>query len=206
MYRNTAINILARRLGNRTDLDDAIADEMILAQEQLENHWPSDTLPWFLASSTSSLVTVAGTEIVAVPSGFLRELEGGGLYLQDGDTWQRLCKFEMDSVWSTTTEQGTPDRYALFGSNFYLYPIPDAAYPLRLLYGARATALSSDIENAWLQNAPELLIAATGTRMAAYVQDQTVLQLFVSQYTEGVKDVVAASLSRSLDNQRLYMG
>lgn len=208
MLRDTAVEIIARRLGNRTDLDEAILDEMKLAQTQMEKFWPSDTMPWFLRTDTTSLVTVDGTATISLPTGFLREADDGGLFVYDGDeeTWSRLCKHPLSMLWEAATEEGIPTKYALGVTNITLWPTPDAVYSMKMEYFGAATELEDNVENAWLANAPELLISATGLRMAAYVQDDRVGQLFMTQYGEGIKHVVTASLARELDNQVLYMG
>lgn len=209
MLRDTAVEIIARRLGNRTDLDEAILDEMKLAQTQMEKFWPSDTMPWFLWTYDDTLETTANDPWMDAPTGFLREATEGGLFLYDGDEgkWVRLCKHTIGTLWEQVPEDdGIPRAYSQVANQFMFFPTPGAVYQLKLQYYGAATELAENVENAWLANAPELLISATGVRMAAYVQNQNVAQLFMTQYGEGVKHVVQATIARELDNQVLYMG
>lgn len=64
----------------------------------------------------------------------------------------------LNSVSLTTTALGQPGYYAAHNRQFRLYPIPDAAYALKL-YGVQHFAELSDADdtNAWMTEAEELI-------------------------------------------------
>jgi len=210
MLRDEAVDIIADRLGNRTDLDTRIIAEMQLSQTMLEQTWGATDMPWFLLKELgeqASTSTVAGQERLEVPSDFLREPEGGALWVQDTDgTWSGLCKHDIDFLRKHESATGLPRGYALVGKYFRFYPTPDAAYSVRMLYYASDTVLSSNVTNSWLTYAPELLIASTGARIAYYIQDQQVAQLFLAQREIAFRAVISASIARDSANRQEFMG
>lgn len=191
--RSEAVSAIQRRLGMRTNLDTDIATEIQLAQTVLESEVE---LPWFLLAKDSSLVTVAETAEVAYPSDFLR-LSDGGLWLKDGTEYTQLDKDSFQAIHgdSDLEGSGTPSYFAELGLNFTLFKTPDAIYNLTLYYYAAATVLSSDITNAWLTYAPDLLISFTGMRMAESIRDKDAMGIFSSEYgkafTRYIKSLVA---------------
>jgi hypothetical protein len=170
MIRDTIVSVLVSRLNNRTDLTDKIVLEMQLAQDRIEMN--GEFFPWFLVSEYATEVTEIGEPRVPLPTDFLGEIEEEALWLQPqsdpGQAWKRLVKGdseELELAYGITP--GEPEKYALMGEEFILYPIPDSAYTLRMKYYARAAALSANIENAWLKYAADLIIAEVGEVMAS---------------------------------------
>lgn len=210
MLRDDAIDLVAYRLGNRTDLDARILAEMKLTQAMLENNWQSSEMPWFLLNELgeqASTTTVNGQERLEVPEDFLREPEDGALWVQDTDSrWYGLCKYDLDYLRKHTSSSGLPRGYALTGKYFRFYPVPDAEYPIRMLYYAADTVLDSNVENNWLKYAPELLIAATGARIAFYIQNKLVAELFLKQRDTAIQAVINASTARDVANRQEFMG
>lgn len=205
MQRDEAVTIVARRLGNRTDLNSAIIAEMQLAQSTFEHHWPSDTYPWFLLTESASTSTNTDDERVQLPSDFIQEVEEAALWIQQDDgSYLEMCKYDLDTLRRAEPASGRPRKYAVLGQYIHFWPVPDSTYAIKMIYVAEDTVLDSNVENKWLKYAPELLIAATGLRMAAYVQNKIVMDLFLQQQGELIRTLVHDSLDRSLTNRRLY--
>lgn len=74
----------------------------------------------------------------------------------------RLCPRTQQwfNEWTTTTHQGQPSDYTIYGDQLRIFPIPDAAYQLDLNAMARLgpNPLSGDTDtNAWMTEAEPLI-------------------------------------------------
>ncbi len=206
MTGTAAAAIIANRLGQRTGLDTQILAEMALAQIRLEG---GDHLPWFLSYFDTSLVTVAGTKTVALPTGFIRIVDEGGLWLVDSDGKDKyLTKDDYDAlrVDDALDETGEPKYYAISGSNVYLFPTPDGAYPLKAHYYKKDAAPAADVENLWLAHAADLLIAETGIPIARFLRDAEAVQLFIHDRQEARARVIASGIARDESGKRSTIG
>lgn len=176
MLRNTARDIVANRIGSRTDLNDRIVTEMQLVQTRLEL---LDTLPWFLDKLTTGLTATAGSAVIATPDGFLREKEtnspdwGGCVWYYDPTSGKRkpIHKEDFGKLYSSEELQttGAPQYYAFVKDDIYIFPPRDVDYTVDILHYAADAALSTDLENQWLKYAPDLVIAETCLYMAEHV-------------------------------------
>ena len=187
MLRDAAVSLIALRLGNRTDLNDQIIAEMQLVQETLER---SPLMPFFLLTEMATAQTVTDIERVALPTDFLQEYEAGALwyYAASGDTlWTPLIKRALEDFKGAELTSGAPQYYAVTGEYFRIAPIADAAYDIKMLYYAQADVLDTNIENGWLKYAAEWIIAETGTRIAAYIQNDKMISVFM-QNAQTAKD------------------
>lgn len=172
MQGSKVLDLLMSRLGNRTEpaLRATCLLEMQLAQEaQLEG---GATLPWFLITEDATVSTTTGERRVEVPEDFIREVDQEKpLYYRpsDGSADVKLTKGSYEELmdWYKSDAEGAPEKYALRGDYFMLFPKPDAAYTLVLPgYYARQTApADSSVENKWLKWAADLMVAATGEVM-----------------------------------------
>lgn len=64
----------------------------------------------------------------------------------------------IDMISTTTTSTGPPNDYCYYGQQLRLYPIPDAAYTIRISGLIRLTTLSADSDsNAWMTDGEELI-------------------------------------------------
>lgn len=206
MLRSAAVSVIANRLGQRTDLDSQIIAEMQLAQVRLE-HKPE--LPWFLLKASSALATTATSREVTLPTDFLREDEDGTIWLTTtAGTLVKLVKDDYDKLLDSTwlDEEGQPSHFALKGGKWYMFPEPQLVYALSTFYYGKATVLSTDIENSWLANAPELLIAETGLRVARFLRDPEYVSLFQSDITEATRDLITENEARKQAAREAYMG
>jgi len=74
-------------------------------------------------------------------------------YKLEPRTYQQLEEWAV-----TTTSNGSPTDYAYYAQQLRLYPIPDAAYAIRISALVRLTALSADnISNAWMTDGESLI-------------------------------------------------
>ncbi len=210
MLRDDALSLLATRL-TRADLVTEGLAEMQLAQSRLELQ---AFLPWFLIKETTALVTAANQDTIALPSDFLRETEEdeGKFWLTDTSVTPTLyTELEKRTHGLLVAEfpddiAAQPQKYAVVGSLIYLRPVPDAAYTTRLMYYGRAEALTSNIENAWLLNAPELLIARTGMQLSRYDADKGMYDMFKEDYALALIELHTADEARRQAGMDALMG
>lgn len=173
MLRDTAVSLIGLRLGQRTDLTSAILLEMQEVQNTvLEQH---EWLPWFLESEMASADCTADDERLPLPSDFLGELEEAGLWLYDATAespFTELSKGTYDELLRKHPTPAKPRAYAITGSYFLLKPTPDAVYSFKMRYYQADAILDTNIENKWLANASDLVMALTGVVMAEkYLQN-----------------------------------
>ena len=172
MTRDKLVAMVARRLGFRTDLDEAIVDELQLAQAQLEGQgW----LPWFLRKS-EVLVGVDGEQTLALPEDFLAEVPSQALFLRTAtDSWEVPRKSRGEAIAITRySPQGTPRVFSREGGEgLELWPIPDSGMEFLLRYFARQPLLDGGgAENKWSLLYPDLLVGKAGMAVAQTLQSQ----------------------------------
>ena len=209
MTRDEAVALLKARLTRTNDstLDAKIVTEMQFVQANVLEM--GEIVPWFLITDHQTLATVAGDEKVAVPAGFLQEVETDALWiLEDDGTYSPLRKESYDVIASLSDyeDSGQPEVYSLDDAYFRLRPVPDAIFTLRLRAFMRDTVLTTDIENNWLKWAPDLLIAETGAIIAGnYLRDSEMFTAFANEASRARDRLMRNDLARSNANQRLLM-
>lgn len=213
MTRDKAVDLIMMRLGQRTDtaFRDKIIAEMVSAQEDVLEQMPE--LPWFLYSIDASLATVIGTATVTLPTDFLLEYEDGALWWTNASgTKAILPKEDWDMLSNTYQGSGELRGYAILGDNLKFAYTPDAVYALELEYYARATDISgsygdaNNIENAWLKNAGDLVIAETGLVLAStYTKSQVHAAYFEKQRLIATNRLIAKMTAIQEANKQQYV-
>lgn len=164
MTRDEGVARIKEQLAFRQTLDSTIVTNMQFVQTGLES---APTKPWFLVTDYAPLVTVANQEYVALPDDFLQEVEESHLWYRASD-WPttkdtKLVKDDYDDLKELhkDIEPGTPEAYAIMGYRYYFFPLPDDVYSIIGRYYGKATALTTNVENGWLKEAPYLILGAT---------------------------------------------
>ena len=221
MLRDTAVDIIMQRLGNRkdTDLRDDIINEMVFVQESILEGGPF--YPWFLVTEESYIDTTPGDERVAVPSDFLHEWEDSVLYRFDAtatgaqNPWIPLERDDWDTIRQelTTVDGGVPTKYDISGDYFMLADTPDDAYSVRMRYFAADESLAgtygdaANIENKWLKHAPDWFIGEVGLIIGnQYLQSDVMDKVFGLQLQRGRKRVYDKDVSMAESNKMRSMG
>lgn len=214
MLRSAAVARIQRGLGFRTDQTDNIISALQEAQRLLER---GRTLPFFLLSEASSLVTVAGTSLYNLPTRFLREQDdnklryvastGGIVFLEKmTNDKQRALFWDIPTA---TFQVGAPLSYAIRKTQVRLIPTPDAVYTLSWGVYIGAEPLSADIENAWLEEesgAPEVLINRAGMLLAEDLGNEKALERFTKKFGESWAGMFGDTTKREEENMPLEMG
>lgn len=218
MDRDTAVGLVRKRLGNLqgTFLDADIITEMQLQQDTLER---GPTLPWFLLSQRNDTYTTVGEERIALPVDFLREYEDGCLFYfnesynpavdsSDGP-WRGLEKDSWDALkLAYQVRTGPPEKYALSDGYFRIFPLPDEAYLLRMIYYQKGSSLSTNVtDNVWLTFAPDLLIAQTAQVIAnLYLQNAALAERLKAEVMEAKGNLLRNIVAREMANLESTMG
>lgn len=223
MLRDAAITLILNRTGQRggavspvdTTMQAQAITEMQWAQEELEKQ-DSGLMPWFLENeyTNAAFKTSASSPLVALPTGFLRELDEVrcALFYQDttlDDEWVPLEKLDMDEGKTEYGGEvaGKPQAYSLLGVNYRMWPKPDAEYPLKALIYMGDAVLSSNIENNWLKYAGKVLIGKTGYAVAGWgVRDEAATAFFLKMETEGRDGLIRANTARQEAGRSRSMG
>ena len=181
MQLTAAVTRVKNSLGFRPDLDQAIRDAILEAQEELENGLLG-TLPWFLRK-VYRVDIIAPESSFVLPNDFLRELETEALYLDGGTKQTQKVDFIPDcpllgSVW----------QYYIDPTHLHLDRSPDETVSAQLRYYAQDATILSNVftgENKWLRNVPLLLIGLAGHKVAVSVRDRNAVTIFQNFITQG---------------------
>jgi len=182
MTIDEVVTLVLNRCGNRSGdsgLTSAALLELKMLQGRLEE---APDPPWFLISERADGEVTQSEPRLELPSDFLMELEEGALFLVKGDgTEKELKKDEYDRLRRTylNTEEGEPEWYTIRGKYIYLFPTPDAAYEVRLVYYKRDTAPATGVTNEWSTYAADVLIAELGMVISGeYLKDERTRKQF----------------------------
>lgn len=215
MLRSAAVAIIQRGLGFRSDLSDEIVSSLQMAQRLFEL---GRSLPDFLKEQDATLTVTEGTADIALPTGFIREVDGEGFHFTDADSDERIFleKFvDLNLMRQTNdtsdTTAGRPRSYYIRKATIVFMPERDADYDLIWSYYKQAEVLSSDVENAWLANAPEALIGRAGMLIAEDIglsdaAMQARYNKFKSMYETGWSALFSADILREEANYPRAMG
>lgn len=200
MTGNEMISTIAELLGRiGTALDAQILLQLKLAQRIAER---GPTLPFFLHKEASGTLTI-GEPKLAIAEDFLREVEPGDFGITAESKYRLLRKWDFDSLRSAYTGE-TPavgDGYALKGAYFWIYPIPDQAYPYVYTYYARDSAIAADDnENLWSLNYPDLLMGLAGQKLCAIIRALEVKPVFDEMASLALKQLIADETAREVAN------
>lgn len=181
MDRDTAVARIQDGLGFRTDL---AAKIILRLQESQRNLEQGKTLPWFLIIEDATLSLADRANTVTIETGFIREVDWQPMRFIDTSSGSAKPKkvpkrtFENAIDAYGDLQDGPPKVYVLRKSDYYFFPTADQAYTLYHSYYKKGDVLTTNIENVWLLNCPELLIGDAGARMAADLRDDFAVDLF----------------------------
>ncbi len=216
MTRDEAVSEIQVQLSFRTTLASTIISHLQQAQNDLEL---APTLPWFLVSEDSYRDTVNGEQRIPIPLDFLDETDEAVLrYVPTTvsattpeldllkDNYDDLRALYKDTS-TGSIRSGPPEAYALLGNYFRIFPTPDDAYRLRMIYYKQDATLDTNIENQWLKYAPLLLMGKAGKKISlGPLRDQLAYGVFDSWEKEGRQLLVTREVTRDSSNKNLQVG
>ncbi len=213
MDRDTAVGMVAQRLGNRDDLTVRIVGEMQLAQTDLEQG-EGGFLPWFLIKSYDTIFNDAvQTDRIlgATLTGFLLPVDDVDLeYLSaNGTDWLRVSKVVNYSALQEATPgqfSYAPQIYSTLGNALVLKPDPKKVLQFRWSYYAADAPLTTNVTNLWLTYATELLIAYTTLKLAPALQmESAVVTNYAAMFTAALDRLRSYNDARKLEGGNLIM-
>lgn len=214
MLRSEAIGQIKRGLGFVTatltlgeSIDDIIIKELQNAQRIFEQ---GKTLPWFL-EEVATIPFVSGTGTYVLPADFIRERDDDPLYYVDSATsrpvfipkgdWAVLAK-----AWQGVDDD-TPLAYATTpGNQFQVFPTPDFSGDFLLKYYKHDVVLDAEMENLWLEHAPEALIGKAGWIIAGNRGNAQAQGVFKAQFTDAWDALFREVVARDTESYRYRMG
>ena len=175
-------------------------------------------IPWFLYREDTSASTVANTETVAFPTGFIRfddDMEIGGISYLDStittpDQYVPLVRIPGNKLKGLYADQivSTPEAFDLSFAGIQFRPIPDASYALKI--GAMFhDADVADDNNAtlWLTHAQDLVIAETTLIGATlYTRDKDLVEIAMAERNASMARLRAAHTAFIESMQERMMG
>lgn len=206
MTRDEAVDRIQEGLGFRSDLETELIKKLQEAQRYFEGR---PTLPWFLVTEDADLSGTADDPAVSLPSDFIRFTEEGGVrYIDsDGDPhWLDKASFDHIRTIHRGTTSTTPLSYALRFNSIYVLPTPDESYTIRIDYYAKDTVLDTNIENLWLEHAPEVLIGRAGLLQAKILGDEVAMTDFNESLQVAVDAMLKATFDRQIEDEDIVMG
>lgn len=186
MLTDTFITNMVARLGGRTDLQSLLLGIMNDVKETVleRQSW----FPWFLehdtAEDSTHLLTVAGSELVALPAGYLAQVEDSAVFLLDnsGEVELELAKcFYADALMSLAATDST-QVYSLRGKTMRIRGIPTEVRRIRMQYYKADAPFAAGTTNNWLQYARNVVYGEVGFVAAdKYVKDYDMSQRFAQE-------------------------
>ena len=215
MLRSEAITIIKRGLGFRQTQDAAIIAALKQAQRELEL---GKTLPEWLRVFVTTLIT-PGSGVVTMPEGFIRLSDEMPVYYVTTEGALVMLPHRMnDEAFDaymagesfTEPEANTYPQVFILRSKTQgvLYPIPTVTTLTTIVIPCylKADVLDSDIENLWLEHAPDYLIGIAGGIVAGQLRDVGAAQVFTSQAQRGQRALIGDIVEDELAGRPLMMG
>lgn len=211
MLRDVAVQRISDGLGFWPAGHSKEATIILRMQEAQRDLERGKTLPRFLLQVDQTLNLLAGGFSVSLPAGFLRDSDESPIHYFDDDAFPvylaRKYFIEVDKNFQTALgDTAAPTTYAIRGADIQFDSYADQAYTLYWSFYKAADLLTSNIENAWLANAPEWLIGFAGKRMAADVRDADAVSLFQDMEKSARAAWFADDIALELSGGPLVMG
>lgn len=206
MDRDTALLRITDGLGFRSDLATKVILRMQETQRDLER---GDTLPDFLIKEGQTLSLLQVGNSVALPDDFLRRSSLELRYTPADSTISKTVPWRnYDAAYQTFSDRDPtgPSVAVLRASTILFFPIADRDYTLTWDYYAKAALLTTNVENVWLANAPELIIGDAGLRMALDIRNKEAQGLFGAMYKEARRVWFNETVIREYDDGPLLLG
>jgi len=205
--RDEAVAEVQRGLGFRADLASHIVAALQSAQRELEG---GAVLPWFIRIQDDPIVLVADQQRYPLPETFIREDEDFGPFwtgLGGEDVFHLgQLNYSTGVTLFRGANAGGPVAYAIRKDHLYFWPIPTEEVTFHWHWFEKQDVLDSNIENAWLREAPDLMIAVAGRQMAMNLRDAAALQLFTDREARWKVWLETQHVARSESNQQYVLG
>lgn len=162
---------LAEYLG-RSDLTNKIKGFIALAEKRFNR----ELRLRIMEVLDNSLVTVAGTQYVALPASFLEMRQ----VTINGNPPTPIAYITPDRFAIKAGDSGKPTFYSIIGDKLYFAPVPDGVYSISLTYFASITPLSDGAPtNALLTSHPDIYLYGALVESGPYTRTTAPLAAWV---------------------------
>ena len=168
---------------HRSDLTAIIPDFIALAEESM-----NDALNARSMDTSSTLVTVAGTATVALPTDLvvMRRLQ----IVDDYNTVLNYRTPDQIAADYNANAQSRPESYTVIGDNIELAPIPDAVYSLSCTYKQRIPALTDINTTNWLlTSTPSAYLYGALCAAQPYIMNDVRMAMFRRLYQDAIDGI-----------------
>lgn len=220
MLRSVAITDIKAGIGFRQTQDATIIRKLKEAQRNLEL---GNTLPDFLISYDNPITVTADVAEITLPTRFIRFHDDYDMYyLNSYDNRVFLPRRNYSEAYKTYVGSGTPLDDGDVTTNLVegyprvvvqrsktdaiLIPTPTVSFTAYLTCYVGAEILDTDIENAWLANAPDVLIGLAGMGVAGVVRDKDGFAEFQRRFQQGGRGMIGDKIEDELAGRGLVMG
>lgn len=178
-FANLKASIISH--SGRDDLSAVIDDFITLAEELMFNNETPLRLRSFETNST--LATIAGTNLVALPTGFL---EVRSVALTSADTTRELTYRSPQALRQYST-QGIPCEYSIT-TGFIFDSTPDAIYNMPVVYYAKPDPLSSGAPvNVILTDHPSIYLYGALAALYDFTDDIQNSEAFIGKMARAIR-------------------
>tara|TARA_R100000231_G_C5317335_1_gene162341 strand:+ start:186 stop:809 length:624 start_codon:yes stop_codon:yes gene_type:complete len=172
---------------NRDDLTTVIPDFISLAEAQMNReirHYRMEK------RATSTL----DTQYTALPNDFLQPIR----FVITGSnvsTLEQASPLEISKLREANNDTtGTPETYSILDSSIEVFPKPDTAYTLELLYYEKIDALTSINTSNWLLTEyPDAYLYSSLIHSAPYLAEDNRTQTWAALYQKAIADINSES-------------
>jgi hypothetical protein len=172
---------------NRDDLTDQIPDFINFAEKQMQRQIRHYKM---VERSSGEL----DSQYSAVPADWLETIRfsitsGDGFALQLTTINDLIIRRQ-----NSRNANGRPQFYAHIGESFELFPTPDAAYIMELVYYQEIPALSDSQTTNWLlTDAPDAYVYGALTQAAPFLGEDERLPTWAQLYTSAIQGLNSSS-------------
>ena len=168
---------------NRSDLTSVIPDFIKLAETGMNRevrHWRMEK------RATAEL----NTQYTALPSDFLEPIRMS-LNTADTNTLEMVNAFQISNLRAQNLNtSGRPINFAILDGSIEVFPTPDAAYTLEMLYYETIDTLNAQTTTNWvLTNFPDAYLYGALIHSAPYLQDDTRANTWAALYQKAINDI-----------------
>lgn len=142
-----------------------------------------------------TLTCVAGTQTVALPTGF-RDTSAVWLSSSYNTLLNRMPLGVLQSTYADQVS-GRPAAYAIADEKLWLGPIPDSDYTISLIYRVGVPALSDSNTSNWLLDAhPDIYLYASLLQAEMYGWNDARLQLINAKMNQVINQINAEGVRK----------
>lgn len=211
MTPDAVVARIQRDLGFRDDLEAEIIKELEQARIRNEDD-PALGNPWFLKREVT-LVTVAGTQTVAIDPEYIRLDEDSYIWLYDSTAdpgEEYTTQLVVDSIGvlrGNYAGEGAPEAVAILDQELLVFPVPDDVYTLKFYAFFRDDPIvAGGTETQWLKYASDMMMGEAGARIASPLRDKWAWDSFNKMRDEGRVQLMRKIIDHELEGQRPVMG